>query len=103
MNLPNPPLVEINQVVATQMMVIQQMANMVTEMQNQTRTQGNMSGPAGDTSRNKASTFRKTTRTTTSSTTTSFTKLHKHIYKLGICPCVATGNTYAGIGHYLMR
>ena len=37
MNPPDPPLVGIDQVVATQMMVIQQMANMVTEMQNQIR------------------------------------------------------------------
>jgi hypothetical protein len=37
MNPPNPPLVGIDQVVATQMMVIQQMANMVTELQNQIR------------------------------------------------------------------
>jgi hypothetical protein len=33
----NPPPVGIDQVVATQMMVIQQMANMVTELQNQIR------------------------------------------------------------------
>jgi hypothetical protein len=44
------------------------------------RTRGNTSGPAGDTSRNKASTVGKTTTTTT--TTTSSTKLHKHIYTL---------------------
>jgi hypothetical protein len=37
MNPPNPPLVGIDQVVATQMMIIQQMANMVTEVQNQIR------------------------------------------------------------------
>jgi hypothetical protein len=37
MNPPNPPPVGIDQVVATQMMVIQQMANMVTEWQNQIR------------------------------------------------------------------
>jgi hypothetical protein len=37
MNHPDPPLVGIDQVIATQMMVIQQMANMVTEMQNQIR------------------------------------------------------------------
>jgi hypothetical protein len=37
MNPPNPPPVGIDQVVATQMMIIQQMANMVTEMQNQIR------------------------------------------------------------------
>jgi hypothetical protein len=37
MNPPDPPPVEIDQVVATQMMVIQQMANMVTELQNQIR------------------------------------------------------------------
>jgi hypothetical protein len=36
-NPPDPPLVGIDQVVAAQMMVIQQMANMVTEMQNQIR------------------------------------------------------------------
>jgi hypothetical protein len=34
MNPPNPPPVGIDQVVATQMMVIQLMANMVTELQN---------------------------------------------------------------------
>jgi hypothetical protein len=37
MNPPDPPQVGINQVVATQMMVIQQMANMVIELQNQIR------------------------------------------------------------------
>jgi hypothetical protein len=37
MNPPNPPPVGIDQVVVTQMMVIQQMANMVTELQNQIR------------------------------------------------------------------
>jgi hypothetical protein len=37
MNSPNPPPVGIDQVVATQMMIIQQMANMVTELQNQIR------------------------------------------------------------------
>jgi hypothetical protein len=47
-----------------------------------TRTRGNTSGLAGDTSRNKASTVGKTTTTTTSTTTTRSTKLHKHIYKL---------------------
>jgi hypothetical protein len=46
------------------------------------RMPGNTSGPAGDTSRNKASTVGKTTTTTptTSTTTTSSTKLHKYIY-----------------------
>jgi hypothetical protein len=34
MNPPDPPSVGIDKVVATQMMVIQQMTNMVTEMQN---------------------------------------------------------------------
>jgi hypothetical protein len=34
MNPPNPTQVGIDQVVATQMMLIQQMANMVTELQN---------------------------------------------------------------------
>jgi hypothetical protein len=37
MNPPDPPPVGIDQVVATQMMIIQQMANMVTEFQNQIR------------------------------------------------------------------
>jgi hypothetical protein len=37
MNPPDPPPVGIDQVVATQIMVIQQMANMVTELQNQIR------------------------------------------------------------------
>jgi TolA-binding protein len=37
MNPPDPPPVGIDQVVVAQMMVIQQMANMVTEMQNQIR------------------------------------------------------------------
>jgi hypothetical protein len=37
MNPLNPPPVGIDQVVTTQMLVIQQMANMVTEMQNQIR------------------------------------------------------------------
>jgi hypothetical protein len=37
MNPPNPPPVGIDQVVAAQMMVIQQMANMVNEMQNHIR------------------------------------------------------------------
>jgi hypothetical protein len=37
MNPPNPPPVGINQVVAAQMLVIQLMADMVTEMQNQIR------------------------------------------------------------------
>jgi hypothetical protein len=37
MNPPNPPPVGIDQVVAIQMMLIQQMANMVTELQNQIR------------------------------------------------------------------
>jgi hypothetical protein len=37
MNPPNPPQVGIDQVVATQMMIIQQMTNMVTELQNQIR------------------------------------------------------------------
>jgi hypothetical protein len=37
MNPPNPSPVGIDQVVATQMVVIQQMANMVTELQNQIR------------------------------------------------------------------
>jgi hypothetical protein len=35
MNPTDPPPVEIDQVVAAQMMVIQQMTNIVTEMQNQ--------------------------------------------------------------------
>jgi uncharacterized coiled-coil protein SlyX len=37
MNPPNPPPVEIEQVVATQMRVIQQLTDMVNEMQNQIR------------------------------------------------------------------
>jgi hypothetical protein len=37
MNPPNPPHVGINQVVAAQMLVIQLMVDMVTEMQNQIR------------------------------------------------------------------
>jgi hypothetical protein len=37
MKPPNPPPVGIDQVVATQMMVIQQITNMVTELQNQIR------------------------------------------------------------------
>jgi hypothetical protein len=37
MNHLDPPSVGIEQVVATEMMVIQQMANMVTELQNQIR------------------------------------------------------------------
>jgi hypothetical protein len=37
MNPPDPPPVGIDQVVAAQMLVIQQMANIVTEMQNQRR------------------------------------------------------------------
>jgi hypothetical protein len=37
MNPPDPPLVGIDQVVTAQMMIIQQMANMVTELQNQIR------------------------------------------------------------------
>jgi hypothetical protein len=37
MNPPYPPPVGIDQVVATQMTVIQQMENMVTELQNQIR------------------------------------------------------------------
>ena len=37
MNPPNPPSVEIDQVVAAQRLVIQQMANMVIELQNQIR------------------------------------------------------------------
>jgi hypothetical protein len=37
MNPPNPPPVGIDQVIATQMTVIQKMANMVTELQNQIR------------------------------------------------------------------
>jgi hypothetical protein len=46
-----------------------------------TRTPGNTSGPARDTSRNKASTVGKTTTTTITSTTTdSSTNLHKYIY-----------------------
>jgi hypothetical protein len=48
-----------------------------------TRMRGNTSGPAGDMSRNKASTVGKTTTTTTPTTyttTTSSTKLHKYIY-----------------------
>jgi hypothetical protein len=49
-----------------------------------TRTQGNTPGPAGDTSRNKASTVGMTTTTTstTSTTTISSTKLHKYIHIL---------------------
>jgi uncharacterized coiled-coil protein SlyX len=39
MNPPNPPPVEINQVVATQRLVIQQLTDLVTEMQNQIRQQ----------------------------------------------------------------
>ena len=37
MNPPNPPPVEIDQVIATQRLVIQQLTDMVTEMQNQIR------------------------------------------------------------------
>jgi hypothetical protein len=37
MNPPNPPPVRIDQVVGTQMMIIQQMANMVIELQDQIR------------------------------------------------------------------
>jgi hypothetical protein len=37
MNPPNLPSVGIDEVVATQMMIIQQMANMVTELQDQIR------------------------------------------------------------------
>jgi hypothetical protein len=37
MNPPNPPPVGIDQVVATQMMIIQQIENMVIELQNQIR------------------------------------------------------------------
>ena len=79
MNPPNPLPVEIDQVVAAQRLVIQQLTDLVTEMQksDKTRTRGNTSGPP----RNKASAVGETT-TTTTSTTTSPTKLHKHIYKL---------------------
>jgi hypothetical protein len=48
------------------------------------RMPGNMSGSAGDTSRNEASTVGKTT-TTTPTTYTTTTKLHKHIYITTIC------------------
>jgi hypothetical protein len=37
MNPPNPPPVGIDQVVATQMMIIQQIENIVIELQNQIR------------------------------------------------------------------
>jgi hypothetical protein len=37
MNPPNPPPVGIDQLVSTQMMLIQQMTNMVTELKNQIR------------------------------------------------------------------
>jgi uncharacterized coiled-coil protein SlyX len=37
MNPPNPPSVEIDQVVAAQRLVIQQLTDMMTEMQNQIR------------------------------------------------------------------
>jgi hypothetical protein len=37
MNPPNPPPIGIDQVIAAQMLVIQLMADMVTEMQNQIR------------------------------------------------------------------
>ena len=37
MNPPNPPPIEIDQVVAAQRLVIQQLTDMVTEMQNQIR------------------------------------------------------------------
>jgi hypothetical protein len=37
MNPPSPPPVGIDQVIATQMMIIQQMENMVTELQDQIR------------------------------------------------------------------
>ena len=37
MNPPNPPPVEIDQVVAAQRLVIQQLTDLVTEMQNQIR------------------------------------------------------------------
>jgi hypothetical protein len=40
MNPPDPPPVGIDQVVAAQMMVIQQMANMVTEMLTDVETTG---------------------------------------------------------------
>jgi uncharacterized coiled-coil protein SlyX len=39
MNPPNPSPVEIDQVVATQRLVIQQLTDLVTEMQNQIRQQ----------------------------------------------------------------
>jgi hypothetical protein len=84
MNPPNPPPVGIDQVVATQMMIIKQMANMVTELQKSdySRTQENTLGLVGDTPRNKASLFVKTTTTTptTSTTTTNSTRLHKCYY-----------------------
>jgi hypothetical protein len=83
MNPPNPPLVGIDQVVATPN--DGNTTNGKYGYQNakldKTRTRGNTSGPAGDTSRNKTVTVGKTTTTTptTSTTTTSSTKLHKHM------------------------
>jgi hypothetical protein len=80
MNPPNFPPVGIDQVVATQMMIIQTNGKHGYRIakSDKTRTQGNTLGPAGDMSRNKASTVGKTT-TITTSTTTSSTQLHKHI------------------------
>jgi hypothetical protein len=79
MNPPNPPPVEIDQVVAAQRLVIQQLTDLVTEMQNQIRQEREEIRQVQP--RNKASAVGETT-TTTSTTTTSSTKLHKHIYKL---------------------
>jgi hypothetical protein len=84
MNPPNPPPVGIDQVVATQMMLIQQNGKHGYRIakSDKTRMRGNTSGPARDTSRNKASIVGKTTTTPTTTTTTSSTKLHKHTYIL---------------------
>jgi hypothetical protein len=54
-----------------------------TAKSDKTRMRGNTSGPAGDTSRNTATTVGKTTtKTTPTTTTTCSTKLHKYTYIL---------------------
>jgi sensor domain CHASE-containing protein len=84
MNPQDPPPVGIDQVVATQMMIIQQMANMVTELQTQIRQEREKIRQVWlEIHREIMQAVGKTTTTTTSTTTTSPTKLY--IYSITIC------------------
>jgi hypothetical protein len=82
MNPPNPPPVGIDQVVAAQMLVMQLMADMVTEIQNQIRQERQEIRQVWLEIHQEISQAQLERQRQQHPPTTSSTKLHKHIYTL---------------------